>query len=669
MLTVQQQQQDVSTTSQIKSLVEHHLLQLEGISDPEQVSTLYTIIRDVDAPFNQLRISRPIVVELKKKWLVLPIGEGIYLLDCFHWLFITGDNDPFLTIDLKDLLCVHHHHQNRHHNRDSTTMNPKFDSSKIPPAATTLSSETTYYPFSITAFTTYISQLNCSREHHVYVRQLQLWCDYSLANSMFSGTEKDRLLKKMLKKYDSYCSDSDNESVYDAAMARWCVSFGLMYNLLESHIIHNQHDPSKATLMMDTNLVYECVQDINFPMLKECIEWELFLYRHSNGCSKSEELLLDEMTNLMDTHFKWYSLHSTDYAIPRPLWFDYNLFDDHSRIMWLVEDLDGKPVYWVRFEWLACLFTGVEEQEHPHKLVQGRVSLSEKEFISLFLPNLYKQILLDTMHLFYMLRTKNKDAPLIGLGSPFYTHFASRNYPFYQQLRENGDDYYNYSLSYGLQHSPVIKQLVKREEITESLSSNNNNNNTGNRVVVSKPPFNQVATLVPDIEDLVTKKYLPPCLKNLVSVKHLNNDDRRTVIPYFIDMGYREAPTVRVLSLDAKKDAGALEQQFQYQIRKNNAPLTNGAIKYDNCSLFCSTLINLGPKAGNHTIQCPYEAEKRKGGPSAPRHGNYSDSERRAMTSKCANSLKSDKRSPQFVSHPIDYVHYSIINNKNTSNQ
>ncbi len=283
--------------------------------------------------------------------------------------------------------------------------------------------------------------------------------------------------------------------------------------------------------------------------------------------------------------------------------------------MWLLED-----------ELAACC---TRERLAWH----GHAVLSAAEFDTLFVPCLYRHMLLDALHCW------------LGMPPTVATTGLSDTLRTLATLRcADAEEVFEFNAACLQWHtSPVMKRAYRYFGAQ------------------TQRPVRTVKklTLAPhvDMEDLFAApaQYLPPCLAQLITGEWYKHEDRKALVGCLVDSGYTNAN--RAVDLMCRGPTGAsphnrglIRRLFQDLARKKTAELDGKRV-----SRCCDTLINAVFQDGNR-LRCPFEAAAN--GPN--RRRDHSKEECEQFKEACAASLDVKGQWPLRVYSPLDYVSHKL---------
>lgn len=450
------------------------------------------------------------------------------------------------------------------------------------------------------------------------LRYIKCVIDYALIAPHFVNTEHRFILENKHLAYYNNVLVCNNEHAMQPPLF-----FEFMLNVIlrETHVV-----PLRIDYFDTTSIRYEYRSLIKWPLMDECIEWELFRFRRSRDTFEPSEFqqLIDDFLQLIQSG-------PSVQCLPLPEWTYYRIT---GNCYW-----DG---FTIRFEWIPLLVTSGFSTAIHERIHNGIITLSREEFNDYFLPCLYRVLLTDSFRYLWMLRLTFRDDPFTqSLSNIAYDNFDNVPLPSLVETEPRFLLAYVNTGELGALESPITKILAKRELLMPRRTNQTS-------FILTREQAEEVSVEV-DIEEL--NDYLPLCLKPFLKKKvHLQNMDRVSAVSYLIDMGYQMNDVPRLLNDNGKQE---IVSHYRSLMKRRNDPrkVKPGALT----SLCCNAWFTIDGSKG-HTIRCPYE--KKANGNQRKTKEELTDEEKKGYRAECAATL--GPTNGNRIGHPIEYVRHKI---------
>lgn len=344
-----------------------------------------------------------------------------------------------------------------------------------------------------------------------------------------------------------------------------------------------------------------------------------------------------------------------------------NIAQFHTDLMDHLRSLPGLDVtlLWQHSQWHSCTLNDAQplfwhcgrddcytisafwllEEEMSHCATStpknGHVALGSGDFVTYFLPCLYRHLLLDLVHCWYYSASPERHVPRETLKALTELHVG----------KNSVDDVFEFNAGVLQWHtSPVMKRVYRYYS---------------ERELAGPPPerkkwtTHRLADHV-EMEDLFAQpdQYLPPCLSRLVTPKWYKHEDRLAMVSCLVDSGYKNG--ARAVEMMCRTTANtATNRKLIGRLFNDLTNKKQGLLEGRRVSRACDTVINSVYQTGN-LLRCPYE-EAANG---ETRRRDHSKEESEKFRTQCACSLAPDARWPPRIFSPLDYISHKLARNK-----
>ena len=541
-------------------------------------------------------------------------------------------------------------------------------------------------PYSLFSMATFMAQEGdtCGDDDDDYLHDnmtdyLSYLCDYALIQTQFKNTEHRFLMENKLMAYYKPRGGTGHPHMRMVT----CMLNVIHCECNTAAVIQRG---GGVTTFQKSDVRYVETSQLQCKMLQECVAWELFKLSRNDHC-----IAVDEFQRLVDSHVAYVgdlcAVAAT--TIPLPRWFNYRIAGGGATTFWVTQQVapkdsceqDSDLLYSVAFEWIP-LMNLTTTTTSSIRIHHGLVTLSYKIFRDVFLPCLYRQILLDSFRLAHMCHMRlppshpirrslfksqrlyawfhddvYQHIPSPAPNDPAIVHLLSSS----SVIRGSGstttttthtNELYEYSTTRMNPDSPVVRKLLRRDNYMQidDDAADPNKSSRRSQQQHQQQQYRPISDLV-DIEDL--NAHLPGCLRPVIAPGvYLKYMDRFTVVNYLIDMDYQLEQIIVFLRQNKREEIVAIYRQ---QIIKKRA--MPGRM----LSLTCGGQMGLDASYGN-TTRCPYEArchgDRRK---KSDEYGPVEEKIRVQNEFKHACSVSAfGLVNPPRLSHPIDFVRHKL---------